>query len=220
MTRRTNSRALHVFGSGHAKINLTGSDGRPELAWADDMKRNEVRRAMAIVTEHRQAFWRDGGTYMAELSDAAIDAALERGRARANEPRAAAARYDSAADRVIVDLENGCTFAFPPHLAQGLEAASQDQLAAVEILGQGYGLHWESLNVGLSLPDLMAGLFGTKAWMAPCRASHVCRQSSRIACQWIQRGGLGRRHISRAPVAGVASGMNQKKGRARGTAQV
>ncbi|MDF2094463.1 DUF2442 domain-containing protein [Aquibaculum arenosum] len=104
---------------------------------------------------------------MAELSDAAIDAALERGRiARANEPRAAAARYGSAADRVIVDLENGCTFAFPPHLAQGLEAASQDQLAAVEIFGQGYGLHWEALDVDLSLPDLMAGLFGTKAWMA------------------------------------------------------
>ena len=66
---------------------------------------------------------------------------------------------------MIVDLENGCTFAFPPRLAQGLEAASDDQLAAVEILGRGYGLHWEELDVDLSLPGLMAGLFGTKAWM-------------------------------------------------------
>lgn len=104
---------------------------------------------------------------MAELTDAAIDAALERGRAaRASEPRATAARYDRASGRVIVDLENGCTFAFPPRLAQGLEAASDDQLSAVEILGQGYGLHWEELNVDLSLPGLMAGIFGTKAWMA------------------------------------------------------
>lgn len=104
---------------------------------------------------------------MADLTDAAIDAALERGRAaRASEPRAAAARYDRASGRVIVDLENGCTFAFPPRLAQELEGASDDQLAAVEILGQGYGLHWEELDVDLSLPGLMAGIFGTKAWMA------------------------------------------------------
>jgi len=104
---------------------------------------------------------------MADVTDAAIDAALERGRAaRASEPRAAAARYDRASGRVIVDLENGCTFAFPPRLAQGFEGASDDQLAAVEILGQGYGLHWEDLDVDLSLPGLMAGIFGTKAWMA------------------------------------------------------
>lgn len=104
---------------------------------------------------------------MADLTDAAIDAALERGRAaRASEPRAAAARYDRASGRVIVDLENGCTFAFPPRLAQGLEGASDDQLAAVEILGRGYSLHWEELDVDLSLPGLMAGIFGTKAWMA------------------------------------------------------
>jgi len=104
---------------------------------------------------------------MADLTDAAIEAALARGRAaHASEPRAAAARYDRASRRVIVDLENGCAFAFPPRLAQGLETASDDQLAAVEILGRGYGLHWEELDVDLSLPGLMAGLFGTKAWMA------------------------------------------------------
>ncbi|MGV0759679.1 DUF2442 domain-containing protein [Tistrella mobilis] len=104
---------------------------------------------------------------MAELTDAAIDAALERGRrAHAQEPRAAAVRYDRAAGRVIVDLENGCTFTFPPHLAQGLDGATEDQLAAVEILGKGYGLHWEELDVDLSLPGLMAGIFGTRTWMA------------------------------------------------------
>ncbi|MCB9942794.1 MAG: DUF2442 domain-containing protein [Geminicoccaceae bacterium] len=104
---------------------------------------------------------------MVELTDTAIDAALERGRtAHANEPRAAAARYDRSSGRVIVDLENGCTFAFPPRLAQGLEGATGDQLATVEVLGKGYGLHWEELDVDLSLPGLMAGIFGTKTWMA------------------------------------------------------
>lgn len=53
---------VHVFGDGHAKINLTGPDGGPELVWAEDMKRNEMRRAMAVVTEQRDEFlarWRE-----------------------------------------------------------------------------------------------------------------------------------------------------------------
>jgi hypothetical protein len=104
---------------------------------------------------------------MSELTDAAIDAALERGRiVRRHEPRAATARYDRESQRVVVELTNGCTFAFPPHLAQGLGQASADQLAQVEILGTGYGLHWEALDVDLAVPDLLAGLFGTKSYMA------------------------------------------------------
>ncbi|SDJ59179.1 DUF2442 domain-containing protein [Salipiger marinus] len=104
---------------------------------------------------------------MAELTDAEIDAALERGRmAQQTEPRADAVRYDRRNSRIIVDLTNGCTFAFPPRLAQGLETASEDELEAVELLGAGYGLHWEALDVDLSVPGLMAGLFGTKSYMA------------------------------------------------------
>ena len=104
---------------------------------------------------------------MAELTDAQVDAALERGRmARSHEPRAAAARYDRRSERVVVELSNGCTFAFPPHLAQGLEAATEEQLSQVEILGAGSGLHWEALDADLSIPGLLAGLFGTKAYLA------------------------------------------------------
>ena len=104
---------------------------------------------------------------MADLTDAEIKAAQERGRiAHQTEPRATSARYDRKNRRVIVDLTNGCTFAFPPRMAQGLEAATDDELASVEILGAGYGLHWEALDADLSVPGLLAGLFGTKAYMA------------------------------------------------------
>lgn len=104
---------------------------------------------------------------MAELSDVEIDAALERGRvARQSEPRARAARYDRSKGRMVVELTNGCSFSFPPRLAQGLEAATEDQLARVQLLGTGYGLHWEELDADLSVPGLLAGLFGTKAHMA------------------------------------------------------
>lgn len=104
---------------------------------------------------------------MAEPTDDELDAALARGAAAtASEPRAARARYDRARRRVVVELTNGCAFAFPPALAQGLEGASPEQLAEVEVLGSGTGLHWEALDADLSVPALMAGLFGTASHMA------------------------------------------------------
>ncbi|WP_420959871.1 DUF2442 domain-containing protein [Brucella sp. IR073] len=104
---------------------------------------------------------------MVELTDAEYEAAVERGRiAQQTEPRASSARYDKRNGRMVVELTNGCTFAFPPHMARGLEAATDEELATVEILGAGYGLHWESLDVDLSVPGLLAGIFGTKAYMA------------------------------------------------------
>ncbi len=44
---------VHVFGDGHAKINLRGADGDPELVWVEGMTRVEVRRAMRIVLEQQ-----------------------------------------------------------------------------------------------------------------------------------------------------------------------
>lgn len=103
----------------------------------------------------------------AHWSDAQIDAAIARGREKLkSEPRAASARYDEKAERIIVELTNGATFAFPPRLVQGLEGATAQQLAEVEVLGAGFGLHWEELDVDFSVPGLVAGIFGTARWMA------------------------------------------------------
>ena len=99
-------------------------------------------------------------------SDAQAEAAEARGRAMlAGEPRAVAARYDSASGRIVVDLANGCTFAFPARRVQELEAASDAEIAEVEIAGAGFALHWPARDADLSLAGLMHGTFGTKAWM-------------------------------------------------------
>ncbi len=104
---------------------------------------------------------------MVELTDAQIEAANERGRIyREAHPHAAAARYDEKADRMVVELTNGATFAFPPALVQGLEKATAEELAEVELLGAGGGLHWETLDVDYSVPGLVNGVFGTAKWMA------------------------------------------------------
>ena len=94
---------------------------------------------------------------MADLSDADLERAERAGQAMlAAEPRAAAARFDQATGRIIVELTNGCLYAFPPGLVQDLRQASAAQLAGVQVDGQGFNLHF---------PALVAGVFGTREWM-------------------------------------------------------
>lgn len=103
---------------------------------------------------------------MAELTDEDYEAACERGRRLfETKPHAKAARYDRKSKRMILELTNGATFAFSPQLVQGLGDATPEQLEDIEISGQGYGLHWEALDVDYSVGGLLAGRFGTAAYM-------------------------------------------------------
>lgn len=120
---------------------------------------------------------------MADLRDLEIDAAMKRGRKRLDtEPRALAARYDPKTARVVVDLSNGCSFAFPPRAVEGLGEADDRELGEVEVLGPGFGLAWESRDVHVSLGGLMAGIFGTKSYMAR-RAGAVSSASKTAAAR-------------------------------------
>jgi len=97
-----------------------------------------------------------------EIAQARAVAAI----ADASEPRAQAAYYDLNTGRIVIELRNGATFLFPPELVQGLAGASPDNLNNVEVTPSGEGLHWEQLDVDMSIPALMVGIFSTKAWMA------------------------------------------------------
>jgi hypothetical protein len=122
--------------------------------------------------------------------DTMIAAAERRGeRSLRTEPRARAARYDRKTGRIQVDLTNGCSFAFPARKAQGLQRASDEELAQIEILGLGLGLHWERLDVDLSVPGLLAGLFGTKAYMDRQRAARAGAATSAAKAAAARRNG-------------------------------
>lgn len=99
------------------------------------------------------------------------------------------ARFDAATGLINVDFSNGCSFSFPARLAQGLEEASPEALAEVEILGEGYGLHWEKLDVDLSISGLLAGLFGAKAFMDRQRAARVGASISQANAEAAQQNG-------------------------------
>lgn len=81
------------------------------------------------------------------------------------QPKAVTARYDRRVSRIVVELDNCLEPAFPPHLAEGLEAATPAELSEIEISPLGDGLHWPSLDVDLHVPGLLSGVFGSKAWM-------------------------------------------------------
>lgn len=101
-----------------------------------------------------------------ELNDE-IRVALKAGSdAQETEPRAIGARYDKKSERIIVDLKTGISFMFPTELAEGLSDATDEELAPVKVIGEGFALYWESLDVVLSVPDLLIGVFGTKNWMS------------------------------------------------------
>jgi len=108
---------------------------------------------------------------MADLTDQEFEAAEERGRiVFETEPHARAVRHDLASGMTVVDLYNGCTFAFPPRRLQGLENATDEELSQVEVGGLGFGLHWEALDADFSVGGLMAGRFGSAAHMERERA--------------------------------------------------
>ena len=104
------------------------------------------------------------------ISDHDLDTQIEQAKkagvaALENEPRAKVARYSPTRRQVVVELTNGCSFIFPVDKAQGLAGASNKDLADVKVLGKGFGLHWEKLDADLSIPSLVVGIFGSKAWM-------------------------------------------------------
>lgn len=100
-------------------------------------------------------------------SDAEIAVANARGEELyRTQPRAVAARYNQVTGHVEVDLASGATFSFPVALVQGLAGADPDALSDIEVMGIGFGLGWDRLDVHYTVAGLMNGIFGTRAFMA------------------------------------------------------
>jgi len=94
-------------------------------------------------------------------------AAEEAGRLAAEtEPRARSAHYDPTTKRIVIELTNGCLFAFPAEYGQGLRGATAEQLSNIVVVPGGSGLIWDEIDAGLSVPGLVAGVFGSAAWMS------------------------------------------------------
>ncbi|HSU14799.1 DUF2442 domain-containing protein [Longimicrobium sp.] len=159
----------------------------------------------------------------AAATDAELRAALKRGReADRVEPRAVSARYDAESGRVVMELANGCAFAFPAELGQGLRGASPGQLAEVGVMAGGRALRWDALDVDLGVAPLVSGIFGTAAWMRELRRE-MARAGGRVSTDAKARaarenGRKGGRPRTRPAAGDAASSTVRSPARRRGKA--
>jgi len=87
-------------------------------------------------------------------------------RAARVEPRAATARYRARDEALCIELANGATLTIPIKLVPALARATPRDLRDVQVLGRGSGLHWESLDIDLSVPALVSSVFESSTWLA------------------------------------------------------
>ena len=87
-------------------------------------------------------------------------------RAAKTEPRAASATYRAKDEALHVALTNGAKFIIPVKLIPELQKAPVRDIRKVEVLGRGGGLHWETLDVDISVPGLIASVFEGPTWLA------------------------------------------------------
>lgn len=99
--------------------------------------------------------------------DKQIEAARKAGkRAERSEPVARRARYNPQSRELEVELRDGRSVSVSVDLIEGLQGASDEALSQIELTPAGTGLHWEALDADVSVPFLVKGVYGTRAWMA------------------------------------------------------
>jgi hypothetical protein len=108
------------------------------------------------------------GRHRISTSDAEIDRAIERAKDVRAEPRVTEVEYrpGPGLDLLVLKMSDGHRHVIPREDLQGLQSAKKEQIARVEILGSGTGLHWPDLDVDFYVSGLLRGVYGTKKWMA------------------------------------------------------
>ncbi len=111
------------------------------------------------------------GTRTDERSTRTVDARLalatSAGKVRRRKGElAASAGYDARAKRLRIELVSGVGVSIPVAKVEGLAGVPASVVRTVRVDGGGYGLYWPSLDLDLAVPDLIAGCFGSRAWMS------------------------------------------------------
>jgi hypothetical protein len=98
-------------------------------------------------------------------TDEELDALLERARLdpEPDDPSAISAEYIRSLDLVIVKISDGSRLTIPREQLQGLENATPEQLAHIEIFGT-TDIAWPDLDVDHYLPHLMGGQYSSEKW--------------------------------------------------------
>lgn len=97
-------------------------------------------------------------------TDEEIDAALEAARHLPPEPVAVSAEWNRALDVIMLRLDNGRRLVIPRENMQGLQDATPEQIADVQIFF-GVDICWPQLDLDHNLRSLLKGRYGNDRWM-------------------------------------------------------
>ncbi len=106
-------------------------------------------------------------------TDAEIDAAIEEAR---NAPAAPAARkveFVPGVRLLLLELKSGQRLAIPVEDLEDLVNTTDEQLATIELLGPGTGIHFPEFDGNLYVPYLVEGSRGSKRWMEQLEAKRA-----------------------------------------------
>lgn len=109
------------------------------------------------------------------------------------EPRAAKVIYLTRERALQIELTNGVELTIPVQLISELKRATSCEIAEAEVLGRGDALHWEGLDLDISVPGLMAALFDSRTWMAELGRAGGRRSSAEKAAAARKNGRKGGR---------------------------
>jgi hypothetical protein len=120
------------------------------------------------------------------------------------EPRAVRSWYDAGRNLVMFEMKNGCVFGFPPPESKyyRLDGATPEQLAQVEPVEDGYGLHWEELDADIAVPGLLLRLLNVKAWYAKWLGGAKSEAKAAAARENGKKGGRPRKKAAAPKRAG------------------
>lgn len=95
-----------------------------------------------------------------ESNDAELRTAAARGRAEMRRDGARAVRYDARSDELEIVLNSGVTVSMPRSAVPGLETASREDLAQVELSPLGTSIVFEKLDADYAVQGLLRKILG------------------------------------------------------------
>lgn len=167
---------------------------------------------MATNVEHADK----AGVFLRRAVDERVAAATAVGKARLLKGELAkSVDYDPQSRRLRIELRSGVGVDIPVAKLQGLAGSTEAVIRNVRIDGGGYGLHWPVLDLDLAVPDLIAGCFGSRAWMSALgrQGGHVATEAKRRAAR--ENGKKGGRPPKKDPEADLMAAIFGKSSRRR-----
>ncbi len=106
-------------------------------------------------------------------TDAEIDAAIEEAKSAPALPAATRVEFVPSLRLLLLQLKSGQRLAIPVEDLEELANATDEELAAVELLGPGTGVHFPAFDGNLYVPYLVEGNRGSKRWMEQLEAKRA-----------------------------------------------